>query len=72
MEFKDLLLIAVGTLTGFINTIAGGGSVIILPVLILFFGLPPNVANGTNRIGIIVQTIFSRSYYWSRNSYRFP
>ena len=29
MEFKDLLLILVGTITGFINTVAGGGSVII-------------------------------------------
>jgi len=53
------LLIGVGVLTGFINTLAGGGSVVILPVLILFFGLPPTVANGTNRIGILVQTIFS-------------
>ena len=59
MEFKDLLLILVGIITGFINTVAGGGSVIILPVLILFFGLPAGVANGTNRIGIIIQTIFS-------------
>lgn len=59
MEIKDLLLIVVGILTGFINTIAGGGSVIILPVLILYFGLPVQVANGTNRIGILVQNIFS-------------
>ena len=59
MEYKDLLLILVGAVTGFINTVAGGGSVIILPVLILFFGLPAGVANGTNRIGIIIQTFFS-------------
>ena len=59
MELKDLLLILVGAVTGFINTVAGGGSVIILPTLILFFGLPAGVANGTNRIGIIIQTIFS-------------
>lgn len=59
MEYKDLLLILVGIITGFINTVAGGGSVIILPVLILYFGLPTNVANGTNRIGIIIQTVFS-------------
>jgi len=59
MELKDSLLILTGIITGFINTVAGGGSVIILPVLILFFGLPPIVANGTNRVGIIVQTVFS-------------
>lgn len=56
---KDFYLIAVAIVTGFINTVAGGGSVIVLPVLILFFGLPVQVANGTNRIGIIAQTIFS-------------
>lgn len=65
MELKDLLLILVGTITGFINTVAGGGSVIILPVLILFFGLPAGMANGTNRIGIIIQTIFS---FWGFKS----
>lgn len=59
MELKDLLLILVGAVTGFINTVAGGGSVIILPTLIIFFGLPAGIANGTNRIGIIIQTIFS-------------
>ncbi|WP_010522567.1 sulfite exporter TauE/SafE family protein [Aquimarina agarivorans] len=59
MELKDLVLILVGVVTGFINTVAGGGSVIILPVLILYFGLPPTLANGTNRIGIFIQTIFS-------------
>lgn len=65
MEYKDLLLILVGIVTGFINTVAGGGSVIILPVLIIFFGLPAGVANGTNRIGIIIQTLFS---FWGFKS----
>lgn len=59
MEINDFLLVVIGIVTGFINTVAGGGSVIILPVLILYFGLPVQVANGTNRIGILVQTIFS-------------
>ena len=45
------LLIIVGMLAGVINTLAGGGSLLTLPVLI-FMGLPPNVANATNRIGI--------------------
>ena len=67
MELKDILLILVGTITGFINTVAGGGSVIILPVLILYFGLPPTLANGTNRIGIFIQTIFSAWGFKSKN-----
>jgi uncharacterized protein len=49
-------VLAVGLASGFINTVAGGGSSITLPVLI-FLGLPPNVANGTNRIAILLQSI---------------
>jgi uncharacterized membrane protein YfcA len=49
------ILIAAGILTGFINTLAGSGSLITLPLL-MFMGLPANVANGTNRIGIILQS----------------
>jgi len=67
MVWSDLILIIVGIVTGFINTVAGGGSVIILPVLILYFGLPAQVANGTNRIGILVQTIFSAIGFKSKN-----
>jgi uncharacterized protein len=52
------LLIGSGILTGFINTLAGGGSVISLSVL-MFLGLPPQVANGTNRIGVLFQTLSS-------------
>ena len=51
-----LILIVAGLFVGFINTLAGGGSVISLSVLMLL-GLPANVANGTNRIGILVQNI---------------
>jgi len=51
-----IALIVSGILVGFINTLAGGGSIISLSVLMLL-GLPANVANGTNRIGILVQNI---------------
>ena len=43
-------------LAGFINTLAGSGSLLTLPLL-MFLGLPANVANGTNRIGILFQSI---------------
>jgi len=59
IDVADFLLIVVGIFTGFINTVAGGGSIITLPVLILYFGLPPVLANGTNRVGILVQTLAS-------------
>jgi len=47
-----------GILAGFINTLAGGGSLLTLPILI-FLGLPTAVANGTNRIAIIAQCAFA-------------
>jgi len=49
-----ILLIAAGLVAGTINTLAGSGSLITLPLL-MFMGLPPAVANGTNRIGVIIQ-----------------
>jgi uncharacterized protein len=52
-----LLLFGVGTITGFINVMAGGGSTITLPILI-FLGLDSSIANGTNRIGLLSQNLF--------------
>ena len=50
------LLITVGFLAGFINTIAGGGSMLTLPALMIL-GLPADIANATNRVGIFLQSI---------------
>jgi uncharacterized membrane protein YfcA len=49
-----LLLFAAGAVGGTLNVLAGGGSFLTLPVL-LFLGLPAPLANGTNRIGILLQ-----------------
>ncbi len=49
-------VIGAGFLAGFINTLAGSGSLITLPLLI-FLGLPANIANGTNRVAIVMQNI---------------
>lgn len=51
-----VVLIVSGLLVGFINTLAGGGSIISLSIL-MFLGLPANVANGTNRVAIFIQNI---------------
>ena len=45
-----------GFLAGIVNTLAGGASIFTLSTL-LFFGLPATVANGTNRLGILVQNL---------------
>ena len=50
------LLVAVGIIGGFVNVMAGGGSLITVPVMI-FMGLPGPVANGTNRIAILAQNL---------------
>ncbi|MCF8399699.1 MAG: sulfite exporter TauE/SafE family protein [Bacteroidales bacterium] len=57
-----IILIVAGVFVGFINTLAGGGSVISLSVL-MFLGLPPTVANGTNRIAILIQTFTAVSSF---------
>lgn len=49
-------LVAAGFAAGFINTLAGSGSLITLPALI-WIGLPATLANGTNRIGILMQNV---------------
>ena len=65
MSWEHILLVLVtGIICGIINTLAGSGSLISLPVL-MFIGLPPHVANGTNRIGIFFQNIVS-SYTFFR------
>ena len=51
-------LMLVGVVAGFLNVLAGGGSLLTLPLLI-FFGLPAATANGTNRIAIFCQNIFA-------------
>jgi len=51
-----LLILAGGFLAGIMNVMAGGGSLITLPILI-FAGLPANVANGTNRVAILLQNV---------------
>jgi uncharacterized membrane protein YfcA len=53
-----LILFGVGILAGIINVMAGGGSSLTLPALI-FLGLDSATANGTNRIGILIQSIFA-------------
>ena len=51
-----LLLIAGGVAAGFINTIAGSGSLITLPLLI-YAGLPAPIANGSNRVAVLAQSL---------------
>ncbi len=47
-----------GLVAGVINTLAGGGSLLTVPLLV-FLGLPATTANGTNRIGVLAQNLIS-------------
>lgn len=51
-----LLLAAAGFVASVINTLAGGGSFLTLPLLI-FLGMPAAEANGTNRLGVVAQNV---------------
>ena len=50
------LLVVVGIGSGFLNIMAGGGSTFTLPLLI-FLGMDTALANGTNRVAILLQNI---------------
>jgi len=65
--FGIIILFVVGAVAAFINVTAGGGSSLTLPVLI-FLGLDPSVANGTNRVAILFQNV-SSIYSFKREKY---
>lgn len=69
--FEGVLLVVVAFFAGVINTLAGGGSLFTLPVLI-FLGLPPAIANGTNRIAIVIQSLGGVLGYRSKGVKLFP
>jgi uncharacterized membrane protein YfcA len=58
MSLLDVLglvgLVVAGAVAGWVNTIAGGGSMLTVPAL-MWYGLPADVANGTSRIAILAQ-----------------
>jgi uncharacterized membrane protein YfcA len=58
MDKNTLVIILAGFAAGFINTLASSGSAITLPLLI-FLGISPDVANGTNRVPIVASSAVS-------------
>ncbi len=56
LAYEYCLLAVAGAAAGFINVIAGGGSLLSVPAL-LFLGFEGPAANGTNRISIVVQSL---------------
>lgn len=71
MDYAIALLGAL--LAGGINTLSGNGSAITLTILMELIGLPPDVANGTNRVGVLANgvggaTAFQRAGRFDRNA----
>ncbi|MEO8270313.1 MAG: sulfite exporter TauE/SafE family protein [Aureliella sp.] len=50
------LLLPAGFIAGIVNTIAGGGSFLTLPALMFVCGMEPKIANGTNRVAILLSS----------------
>lgn len=69
--YHYILVVAVGIVAGIINTLAAGGSLLTLPVL-MALGLPPNVANGTNRIAIFLQNVVGVGRFHKEKVMDFP
>ena len=53
-SWHAVALAAGGFVAGVVNTLAGGGSLLTVPLLVMV-GLPGTIANGTNRIAVLVQ-----------------
>lgn len=72
MELLEaIFIVGAGIFAGFLNVVAGGGSLITLPLLI-FLGLPPTIANGTNRIAILAQNSFSVAKFNQKGISSYP
>ncbi|WP_258104015.1 sulfite exporter TauE/SafE family protein [Marinoscillum sp. MHG1-6] len=68
---EALMLLAAGLFTGVINTLAGGGSLITLP-LFIFMGLPSVEANASNRIGVFLSSLVAVGGFKSKGVFVFP
>ncbi len=65
---QELVLALVGIVAGFVNVMAGGGSLLVMPVMVLM-GLPGPTANGTTRVAILAQNIAATAGF-RRKGYR--
>ncbi len=59
------LIVLVGFVAAFLNTVGGGGSLFTVPIL-TFMGIPITVANATSRVALLVQNIFAVGGFHSK------
>jgi Sulfite exporter TauE/SafE. len=63
-----ILIFLSGIASGFLNVVAGGGSLITLPLLTML-GMGIDIANGTNRIAILLQNIVAVRNFHKNKSF---
>ncbi|BDS15016.1 sulfite exporter TauE/SafE family protein [Aureispira anguillae] len=66
-----LLIILCGAFSGFIATLAGLGSVLTLYILIEVIGLDGDIANGTNRVGIMAMALMALPTFYRKGHLNF-
>lgn len=69
--FEFVLMFAVGFVAAILNVLAGGGSLLTMPLLIAL-GLSPGVANGTARVAVLVQNITATVKYHRAGKIHWP
>lgn len=63
MEFVHVVvLLGGGSVAGVINAMAGGGSLLTVPLLV-FADVPGNTANGSNRVGVLANSFSAASTF---------
>ena len=74
------ILFILGVIGGFQNVMAGGGSLLTLPMMIFVLDSMPQyaslptgrLANGTNRVAILIQNIFAVAGFRKQGDSRSP
>jgi len=67
LELWELVALAgVGCAAGFVNVMAGGGSLLTMPAMVLMLGFSGPEANGTNRIALLAQNVTSTATFRSK------
>lgn len=62
-----VIAIVGGFVAGVINMLAGSGSIITLSILTELMGLPGNIANATNRVGVLAQTYIGTATFYKHD-----
>lgn len=63
--FTVAILVAVALVAGFVDAVAGGGGMLVIPAL-LSIGMPPHLVLGTNKLVSTCGTVISSATFWRR------